>query len=73
MFTHIGDACRAAVSLPIAMPVQCTELDRRRRLRPSPSPDLCHRLLEGWFLSKSWSEIRRAGHILSRRLLIQNI
>ena len=44
-FTHIGGAYRAAGFLPIAMPVQCTELDRRRRLRPSPSPDFCHRLL----------------------------
>ena len=44
MFTHIGDACRAAGFLPIAMP-QCTELDRRRRLRACPSPDFCHRLL----------------------------
>ena len=45
VFTHIGDACRADGLLPIAMPVQCAELDRRRRLRPSPTPNFCHGLV----------------------------
>ena len=42
MSTHIGDACRAAGLLPIAMAVKCTKLDRFGRAR---IVDFCHRLL----------------------------
>ena len=40
--THIGDGCRAAGFLPIAMAVKCTKLDRSGRARIA---DCCHRLL----------------------------
>ena len=42
MSTHIGDACRAAGLLPIAMALKCTKLDRSGRARIA---DFCHRLL----------------------------
>ena len=42
MSTHIGDACRAAGLLPIAMAVNCTKLNRSGRARIA---DFCHRLL----------------------------
>ena len=42
MSTHIGDACRAAGLLPIAMAVKCTKLDRSGR---ATIVDFCHRLL----------------------------
>ena len=40
--THIGDACRAAGLLPIAMALKCTKLDRSGRARIA---DFCYRLL----------------------------
>ena len=40
--THIGNGCRAAGFLPIAMAVTCTKLDRSGRARIA---DSCHRLV----------------------------
>ena len=57
MSTHIGDACRAAGLLPIAMAVKCTKLDRSGRARIA---DFCHRLLGDPFVS-----VRTSGNPLA--------
>ena len=63
MFTHIGDACRAAGFLPIAMPFSVRNFDRRRRPRAFPSPDSVESTTRAVAVGAGGSCCRRLSHL----------
>ena len=70
MSTHIGDACRAAGLLPIAMAVKCTKLDRSGRAR---IVDFCHRLLREFTESGGLYTGACYGYYEQRPCLIEQV